>query len=176
MWMSIFVNGLLLSAVVIGVYIVSLLHFTGSYLKTDILEDEDMAEKLIAARTVAFVSLVFSENVRAYTSRSFDQPVWRNLFGNVHMQKAIFLAQLCLYSAVFLPGFSNLILKLDGLSIGLWGWLVALLGALGTLILCEAFKVVTHRQIQRQQVPLVNDECTDAPVVRKVSETFIPPV
>merc|ERR1711953_887254 len=108
MWMSIFVNGVLLSAVVIAVYIVSLLHFTGSYLKTDILEDEDMEEKLIAARTVAFVSLVLSENVRAYTSRSFDQPVWRNVFGNVHMQKAIFLAQLCLYCAVFLPGFSNL--------------------------------------------------------------------
>merc|ERR1712156_34444 len=137
-----------------------------------------MDEKLIAARTVAFVSPVFSENVRAYTSRSFHQPVWRNLFGNVHMQKAIFLAQLCLYSAVFLPGFSNLILKLDGLSIGLWGWLVALVGALATLILCEAFKVVTHRQMQRDVVPShsVNGSCTDGEVVRKVSDTLIPPV
>ena len=74
------------------------------------------------ARTVAFISLVWSENVRSYTSRSFDQPVWVNLLGNWQMQKAIVMAQICLYVAVLVPGFCDMILGLRGISIGGFGW------------------------------------------------------
>merc|ERR1719230_2430542 len=70
----------------------------------------EIADRLMKARTVAFVSLVFCENVRAYTSRSFDQPVWRNLCGNLEMHKAILLAQVALWAAVLIPGFSEHIL------------------------------------------------------------------
>merc|ERR1711981_1075888 len=70
---------------------------------------------------------------------------------SVHMQKAIIMAQLCLYAAVFIPGFSDQILGLDGINIGLWGWGVALAGPVGTPVLCEAFKIVTHFQMQRYQ-------------------------
>lgn len=34
------------------------------------------------ARTVAFISLVWAENMRSYTSRSFDKPVWRDVLGD----------------------------------------------------------------------------------------------
>ena len=38
-----------------------------------------------------------SENIRAYISRSFTNPMWHDILGNKHMQKAIVMAQICLY-------------------------------------------------------------------------------
>lgn len=49
--------------------------------------------RLRLARTSAFVGVVFAENIRAYTSRSFENPFYQEIFSNVAMQKAIFLAQ-----------------------------------------------------------------------------------
>lgn len=152
MWMSIVMNAVVLSAVIIGVYVVALLHFCeGAVLQKEVLTMEDFEERLMDARTVAFVSLVFAENVRAYTSRSFGQPFWRNFLGNAQMQKAIVLAQLCLYSAVFIPGFSDKVLGLRGVDIGGWGWGVAMVGPVATLVLCEACKVITHHQMRLYQ-------------------------
>merc|ERR1712086_1037969 len=76
---------------------------------------------------------------------------WVNFFGNVHMQKAILLAQICLYIAVLAPGISDQILGLDGVAIGLQGWGVALLGPLATVILCELAKLITRVQIRNYQ-------------------------
>jgi len=148
-------NGVILSAVIIGVYIVSLLEFCdGKWKQSDILDLDDYEKKLAQARTVAFISLVYSENVRAYLARSFDRPFWVNIFGNRHMQMAIVLAQLALYIAVLVPGVSDKILGLRGLDIGAWGWLVALAGPIATVILCELAKVITYFQVQRYQESL----------------------
>merc|ERR1712072_998887 len=126
MWMSINMNGAILSAVIIGVYMFALREFCdGKIRQEDILLLDDYEENLAKARTVAFISLVYSENVRAYIARSFDRPFWVNLFGNKEMQKAIVLAQICLYVAVLVPGVSDKILGLRGLEIGGWGWAVA---------------------------------------------------
>merc|ERR1712078_622577 len=103
------------------------------------------------ARTVAFISLVFSENVRAYISRSFEKPIWVNMCSNWEMQKAILVAQLCLIIAVFVPGFNDKVLGLDGVAVGLWGWGVALAGPIGCVILCEAYKVFTGIQLKQYQ-------------------------
>jgi magnesium-transporting ATPase (P-type) len=155
MWMSINMNGVILSAIIIGVYIVSLLEFCdGKWQQSDILELEDYEKKLAQARTVAFISLVYSENVRAYIARSFDRPFWINFFGNKHMQMAIILAQLALYIAVLVPGVSDKILGLRGLDIGAWGWVVALAGPIATVILCELAKIVTYLQARRYQESL----------------------
>merc|ERR1719270_2408341 len=82
MWISMVMNGAVLSAVIIVVYILSLMHYCdGKIMQTDINLLPDYDSKLMDARTVAFISLVWSENVRSYTSRSFDQPVWVNLLG-----------------------------------------------------------------------------------------------
>merc|ERR1719464_2149941 len=51
-------------------------------LQSDINLLPNYNDKLMDARTVAFISLVWSENVRSYTSRSFQNPVWHNLMGN----------------------------------------------------------------------------------------------
>merc|ERR1711920_871177 len=109
-------------------------------------EADKIDVQLQLARTVAFVSLVFSENIRAYISRSFDKPMWINLFGNKMMQIAVVLAQLAMLSAVLIPFLSDTILGLNGVDIGLWGWGVALIGPAATLILCELAKILTGYQ------------------------------
>merc|ERR1712127_1157273 len=125
-----------LSAVIIGVYVVALMNYCeGQILQADISLLDDYDNKLMDARTVAFISLVWSENVRSYTSRSFDKPVWVNLLGNKEMQKAICLAQIALYVAVLVPYFSDMILGLRGIAVGIFGWLLALVGPIGCVVL-----------------------------------------
>jgi magnesium-transporting ATPase (P-type) len=152
MWFNMVMNGFVLSLVIVAVYIVALLHYCDNQIfQDDINELDDYQNRLMNAQTVAFISLVFSENVRSYTSRSFDQPIWRNLCGNPDMHKAIILAQLALYAAVLIPFFSEEILGLRGMHIGWWGWGVALLGPIATLILCELCKMITAFQMHQYQ-------------------------
>jgi len=153
MWFNMVMNAAVLSVVVIVVYIFSLIHFcNGQVLVDDLdLSNANDVAGLTYARTVAFISLVLCENVRSYTSRSFDKPIWQNLCGNNAMHCAIILAQLALYTAVLVPFFSDKILELDGTKIGLWGWGVAALGPVATLILCELCKLVTGFQIRQHQ-------------------------
>eukprot|EP00929_Paragymnodinium_shiwhaense_P042833 TRINITY_DN22100_c0_g1_i1.p1 TRINITY_DN22100_c0_g1~~TRINITY_DN22100_c0_g1_i1.p1 ORF type:complete len:1070 (-),score=330.22 TRINITY_DN22100_c0_g1_i1:352-3561(-) len=147
MWMSIIMNGTILSIVILGVYIVSLRHYCdGLILQEDILDLDDYAPKLVKARTVAFIALVYAENIRAYIARYFTKGFWTNLCGNPEMQKAIILAQIALYLAVFVPVLSDEILKLDGVAIGAWGWGVSFAGPVGTLVLSELAKIVTYMQ------------------------------
>merc|ERR1712241_350360 len=155
MWVSMVMNGAVLSAVIIFVYIIALMHYCdGMVLQTDINLLPDYNNKLMDARTVAFISLVWSENVRSYTSRSFDQPVWINFLGNVQMQKAICMAQVALYVAVLVPVFSDMILGLRGAEVGVYGWFLALVGPVGCVALCELCKLLTKAQKQQYQEEL----------------------
>jgi len=87
MWISMVMNGAVLSAVIIVVYIIALKHYCeGQIFQNAINELDDYNNKLMDARTVAFISLVWAENVRSYVSRSFDLPVWVNILGNKNMQ------------------------------------------------------------------------------------------
>jgi len=149
MWISIVINGAILSLVIICVYFWALHFYVGAFFNDDIIgrpEEDNMSYKLTQARTCAFISLVWAENVRSYVSRSFDKPVWVQMWANKKMQIAICMAQVALYCAIFIPGLSDTILELDGTIIGLEGWIAAFLGALGCLVLCEIFKVFTAMQ------------------------------
>jgi len=155
MWMSINMNAAILSGVIICLYVFALQHFCdGLILQKDILDIDDYQLKLDKARTVAFIALVYSENIRAYIARSFDLPFWNNFLGNREMQKAIVLAQICLYVAVLVPGISDQILWLRGLEIGVWGWIVSFAGPIATVILCELAKLITYVQNTRYQEKL----------------------
>jgi len=146
MWISITINGLILSVVILGIYVFSLNYYTeGKAIQhTQFKElEEGGDEMLMYARTVAFISLVFSENVRAYISRSFDKPMWVGMFGNWYMQIAVVMAIIAMLIAVFLPGFSDKVLMLDGAGIGWPGWGIAAVGPVLTIILCELFKIPT---------------------------------
>jgi len=167
MWVSILLNGFVLSAVIIAVYTISLHHYLGVVFLDDILKakeegdsQNEVDDQLAKARTVAFISLVFCENVRAYICRSFSQPVWVDLCTNPVMQKAVLVAQVAMFCAVLIPFFSDQILGLDGLHIGAWGWLFSLSGPAATLVLCELSKLLTKWQMKKyqRQVKLQTDE------------------
>merc|ERR1719420_2125126 len=98
---------------------------------------------LMRARTSAFVCVVWCENFRAYTSRSFDRWVWEGLLDNEAMQKAIGLAQVALYFVILTPVMSDQIMNLEGYELGVEGWTLALGGGVLCLIICELYKVVT---------------------------------
>ncbi|KAK3281704.1 hypothetical protein CYMTET_10524 [Cymbomonas tetramitiformis] len=110
-------------------------------------------EGILYARTVAFISVVLSENLRAYTSRSFDTPVWYQTFSNPAMQIAILWAQIALYGGLFIPGLNSDILILDPYGIAWYGWVLAIIGALCTLILCELYKALFRHNYWSQKVP-----------------------
>jgi len=163
MWIAMVMNGAVLSAVIIVVYIIALMHYCeGAIFQSDINKLDAYEDKLMDARTVAFISLVWSENIRSYTSRSFDKPIWNNVLGNRNMQKAILLAQICLYVAVLCPGFSDVILGLRGIAVGLYGWALALVGPIGCLVLCEICKLLTAWQKQNYQKELSLRQAAEA--------------
>mmetsp|Transcript_18620 Transcript_18620/g.32600 ORF Transcript_18620/g.32600 Transcript_18620/m.32600 type:complete len:1078 (-) Transcript_18620:96-3329(-) len=159
MWLAMVMNGAILSIVIVGIYIISLSHFCdGEFLQARIYELDGFETKLSCAQTVAFIALVWAENIRAYISRSFTRPMWHDILGNKHMQKAIVMAQICLYVAVLTPGFSDLILGLRGVEVGIWGWAVALLGPFGTFVLSEAAKLISKWQADKYQQSLVTED------------------
>jgi protein-arginine kinase len=92
------------------------------------------------ARTVAFIALVWAENFRAYSSRSFENGVWVGMFSNSHMNKAILRAQASLYTALWLPGLNEDVLGLYVSEIHFFGWLIAFGGAFACLVFCELYK------------------------------------
>ena len=92
--------------------------------------------------------LVWAENLRAYTARSFTRPIWVNMFANPTMNKAILGAQIALYVALFVPGLSDAVIGLYPLGspagrtdgIEWFGWVLALIGALICMTGCELYK------------------------------------
>merc|ERR1711907_8513 len=148
MWIVTIVNSVILAGVIMAVYTWALDHYIDELdaekIGEDILQEGHKgftSTQLARARTVAFIALVWSENVRAYTSRSFDKLFVVDLLSNKHMQHAIGLAQAALYLALFLPGLSD-VLGLQGIEIDSKGWFAALVGAIATLVFCEASKLV----------------------------------
>ena len=93
MWISMVMHGGVPSLVIIVVYIMALLNYIeGQIFQTEINQLDDYEGKLMDPRKVAYISLVWSGNVRSFSSRSFHQPVWVSLLGNWQMQKAIVMA------------------------------------------------------------------------------------
>ena len=58
--------------------------------------------------------MTFSENIRAYTSRSFEQPFYVDFFTNVSMQWAIFMAEAAMWFVLFCPFVSDTVFSLEG--------------------------------------------------------------
>jgi magnesium-transporting ATPase (P-type) len=162
MWYSVCANGIFLALVITGVYLLALNKFCPSnleFMADAYCTGKPNKQKLMNARTCAFISLVFSENIRAYTSRSFNKPVWVKLCANRVMLVAVVIAQVMMWAAVFIPGLSDTILKLDGTFDWVWddlfwGWGVAMLGPIGCVVCCETFKFVTAYQMDQYQIKL----------------------
>lgn len=148
LWLAAAMNAGVLFLVVTVAYVAALWRFCGGTLLEERIAELDGADqRLAAARAVAFIALVWSQNVRTYTARSFGQPLWQDACSNRGMQWAIGLAQLSLYAAVLLPGLSDAVLRLRGLDVGWAGWCCALIGPIATGVLSETCKLLTQRQV-----------------------------
>jgi magnesium-transporting ATPase (P-type) len=104
------------------------------------------------ARTSAFIGLVWAENFRAYCSRSFERPVWEGTFSNPSMNKAILMAQISLYAALWIPGLNTAVLGLYVDEIHGFGWGIAFIGAISCLIGCELYKFIAGQYVQREEL------------------------
>jgi len=109
-------------------------------------------ESIRRARTAAFISLVWAEGLRAYVSRSFENPFWMDMFGNPSMNKAVGLAQLTLALALFLPWFSTEVLGLYVYEIQWFGWFFAAMGSLACLFFCEVFKFFAAQYVEHSEL------------------------
>jgi magnesium-transporting ATPase (P-type) len=103
-------------------------------------------ESVRRARTCAFISLVWAEGFRAYTSRSFINGIWVDTFTNTSMNKAILLAQVTLILVLFVPGL-NSVFDLYPYEIHGFGYFLAFLGAVSCLIICEMYKLYSRRAV-----------------------------
>merc|ERR1712025_685282 len=173
MWLITIVNSFILAGVILSVYTWALDHYVDELNVDDIGQDirEEgrkgfTATQLAKARTVAFIALVWSENVRAYTSRSFEKFFVVDLLSNKYMQRAIGLAQAALYLALFMPGLSD-VLGLEGMEIDHKGWLAALLGAVACLVLCEASKLARNAATMQK----MKDGATTLGEISKLEES-----
>merc|ERR1712129_387424 len=68
----------------------------------------------------------------------------------------------------------DMILELRGIAVGLKGWLIALIGPVGCLVLCEICKIFTAYQKRKQQEQLAlqqqaQEEGQGKDLVRRVS-------
>lgn len=98
------------------------------------------------ARTCAFISLVWAEGFRAYSSRSFINGIWVKTFTNTGMNKAALLAQITLVLVLFVPGLDS-VFDLYPYEIHGFGYFLAFLGAFSCLILCEMYKLFSRRSV-----------------------------
>jgi magnesium-transporting ATPase (P-type) len=173
MWQGIIANGAILTVCALLVYTYCLQTWIGTVSGEEIIrrisqEDIDpysseyteysgnvspgsTSYALMRARTSAFVCVVWCENFRAYTSRSFDRFVCEGLLDNWAMQKAIFLAQCALYFVIFTPIVRKDVMNLEGIELGPEGWVVGIGGGVMCLVICELYKVATRSQIARFQ-------------------------
>eukprot|EP00445_Apocalathium_hangoei_P066397 CAMPEP_0204121526 /NCGR_PEP_ID=MMETSP0361-20130328/8254_1 /ASSEMBLY_ACC=CAM_ASM_000343 /TAXON_ID=268821 /ORGANISM="Scrippsiella Hangoei, Strain SHTV-5" /LENGTH=186 /DNA_ID=CAMNT_0051072835 /DNA_START=15 /DNA_END=573 /DNA_ORIENTATION=+ len=145
MWFSMIFNGLNICIIMFVLYVVALRHFCdGFILQADIETLPNAEYRVEQARTVAFISLVWADNLRCYTARSFTAPFYKGFFSNPAMFKAVAVAQVGLYRA----GAERPDLALHGIGIGIWGWAICLFGPLGSLVLCETLKIFTAIQVR----------------------------
>jgi Ca2+-transporting ATPase len=95
MVIGVIVQTLAITTAVLGAYWLGLTYFAGRVPGVD---------PLITAETMAFVTLVMSELLRAYTSRSERYPLLKlGVFTNKYMQYAVAFSMVMLFAVVYLP-------------------------------------------------------------------------
>lgn len=96
------------------------------------------------AGTFAFITLIFAELLRAFSSRSEHYSVFElGLFGNKTMNKAVLLSGGLMLAVVYLP-FLQTYFRTISLSLRDWGIIIVL--ALIPFIVGEVFKLIYHKE------------------------------
>jgi magnesium-transporting ATPase (P-type) len=124
--------------------------FESATLKCEVGEFECVSEGLARAQTMIFVSLAFTEVLRAYTIRSFTESMFTRMFANKFMQLA---AGLSLSLTLLITHVPVVMDDIFGFAYISWfQWLVVIAAALNTTFWGELFKmVIRHRDLEKER-------------------------
>lgn len=95
------------------------------------------------------MAVTFAENIRAYTSRSFEQPFYIDFWTNVSMQYAILMAETAMWFVLFCPFVSEVVFELEGKHLSWHGFAFALSAAVACVIFCELYKFFVKANIRK---------------------------
>jgi potassium/sodium efflux P-type ATPase len=102
------------------------------------INDEDCVETgLRQARTMVFLTLALSENMRPLTVRNFQDSLFHRLFDNKHMLRAVSASTALVMFVTFTPGVQDVFSLTE---IEWWDWLLVLLAVIITVVVDEANK------------------------------------
>jgi magnesium-transporting ATPase (P-type) len=173
MWIKVAYHSLLCAGAVLGSFILGLYWHTGHILLDDLTPgscevfdpssnswshstDEDCAKDgLGQARAMAFITIVFSEQARAFSVRT-DNPLWVGFFSNIYLLYTFFISIILALILVLVPGAQDVI---GAATIKYHGWLTALAFAAAVLLLDELLKVRLRAVDERiaERADLKND-------------------
>lgn len=96
-------------------------------------------DSITHARTIVFATLITSELLRAFSSRSFDRPIWKiGIKSNMKMVYAILISFLMLIAVLYIPFLHDIF---DTFQLGFKDWEIVLSFAFIPFIIGELVKV-----------------------------------
>uniref|UniRef100_K3WI46 Cation-transporting P-type ATPase C-terminal domain-containing protein n=1 Tax=Globisporangium ultimum (strain ATCC 200006 / CBS 805.95 / DAOM BR144) TaxID=431595 RepID=K3WI46_GLOUD len=117
---------------------------------------ECVSEGIARAQTMVFVGLAFTEVLRAYTVRSFSEPVFARMFSNKYMQVAAGMSLVLTIVVTNTPVIMDDIFGFD--YIPWFQWLVVIATALNAAFWGELLKMVLrHRDLTQQRWDAMKD-------------------
>ena len=135
-------NSIIVQSIAIGVATLAAF-FLGQYVFFPVDETMTKAAQLYAlngARTMAFVTLVFAELLRAFSVRSNKYTVKEiGLFTNMHLVKAVGLAVVLMVVILYIPALEVIF---ETVNLGVKEWLVVLLLAFVPFTASEVHKII----------------------------------
>lgn len=99
-------------------------------------------DSITHARTIVFATLITSELLRAFSSRSFDRPIWKvGIKSNMKMVYAILISFLMLIAVLYIPFLHDIF---DTFQLGFKDWEIVLSFAFIPFIIGELVKLVRN--------------------------------
>jgi magnesium-transporting ATPase (P-type) len=107
---------------------------------------DDCLEGIAIARTMAFITICFAENFRAFTVRNYLRSFWYNFFDN----KSMIIGSIISLGLSLIIIFINDINYIFGLTSNVpWeGWLLSIAGALLTVFIDERIKMSFYTSVK----------------------------
>lgn len=102
-------------------------------------------DQITHSRTLVFATLISSELLRAFSSRSFNRPIWKVGFGsNMKMVYAVLISFVMLFAVLYIPFFNEIF---DTFPLGLRDWEIVVSFAFIPFIVGEVLKLIRKKKV-----------------------------
>ena len=100
-------------------------------------------ESITHARTIVFSTLITSELLRAFSSRSFDRPIWKvGITTNMNMVYAVIISFMMLVAVLYIPFLHEIF---DTFPLGVTDWEIVLSFAFIPFVVGEIMKLIKKK-------------------------------